>query len=158
MKFGKFLAGVGIGTLVGMLLAPKKGSELRKDLKDKSQELYDKAQNMTKEDVESLINNTIEEIKIAIDEFDVEEFKETTGTKLNQVKDKLENLATSVKSSDEYANFKEAVTKVTKDLTNSLSEIKTKIQDKDFDAIKKIDETMDDIEDKIDVIIEDLKN
>lgn len=158
MKFGKFLAGVGIGTLVGMLLAPKKGSELRQDLKDKSQELYDKAQNMTKEDVESLINNTIEEIKIAIDEFDVEEFKETTGTKLNQVKDKLENLATSVKSSDEYANFKEAVTKVTKDLTNSLSEIKTKIQDKDFDAIKKIDETMDDIEDEIDVIIEDLKN
>lgn len=158
MKFGKFLAGVGIGTLVGMLLAPKKGSELRQDLKDKSQELYDKAQNMTKEDVESLINNTIEEIKIAIDEFDVEEFKETTETKLNQVKDKLENLATSVKSSDEYANFKEAVTKVTKDLTNSLSEIKTKIQDKDFDAIKKIDETMDDIEDEIDVIIEDLKN
>lgn len=158
MKFGKFLAGVGIGTLVGMLLAPKKGSELRQNLKDKSQELYDKAQNMTKEDVESLINNTIEEIKIAIDEFDVEEFKETTGTKLNQVKDKLENLATSVKSSDEYANFKEAVTKVTKDLTNSLSEIKTKIQDKDFDAIKKIDETMDDIEDEIDVIIEDLKN
>lgn len=158
MKFGKFLAGVGIGTLVGMLLAPKKGSELRQDLKDKSQELYDKAQNMTKEDVESLINNTIEEIKIAIDEFDVEEFKETTATKLNQVKDKLENLATSVKSSDEYANFKEAVTKVTKDLTNSLSEIKTKIQDKDFDAIKKIDETMDDIEDEIDVIIEDLKN
>lgn len=158
MKFGKFLAGVGIGTLVGMLLAPKKGSELRQDLKDKSQELYDKAQNMTKEDVESLINNTIEEIKIAIDEFDVEEFKETTGTKLNQVKDKLENLATSVKSSDEYANFKEAVAKVTKDLTNSLSEIKTKIQDKDFDAIKKIDETMDDIEDEIDVIIEDLKN
>ena len=29
MKIGKFIAGVGIGTVIGMLLAPKKGSELR---------------------------------------------------------------------------------------------------------------------------------
>ena len=53
MKIGKFIAGVGIGTVIGMLLAPKKGSELRQDLKDKSQGLYDKAQNMTKEDIET---------------------------------------------------------------------------------------------------------
>ena len=77
MKIGKFIAGIGIGTVIGMLLAPKKGSELREDLKEKSQELYDKAQNMTKEDFEDLINNTIEEIKLSIDEFDVEEFKES---------------------------------------------------------------------------------
>ena len=82
MKIGKFIAGVGIGTVIGMLLAPKKGSELRQDLKDKSQELYDKAQNMTKEDIETLVNNTIEEIKQAIEEFDLDEFKEATGAKL----------------------------------------------------------------------------
>ncbi|WP_455684861.1 YtxH domain-containing protein [Thomasclavelia sp.] len=158
MKIGKFIAGIGIGTVIGMLLAPKKGSELREDLKEKSQELYDKAQNMTKEDFEDLINNTIEEIKLAIDEFDVEEFKESTGTKLAEVKVKLEQLASSVKSSDEYANFKASVAKVSSDLTNKLDEIKTKIQDKDFDAIKELDDAMDDIEDELDVIIEDLKD
>ena len=148
----------GIGTVIGMLLAPKKGSELRDDLKEKSQELYDKAQNMTKEDFEDLINNTIEDIKLAIDEFDVEEFKESTGTKLTEVKAKLEQLANSVKSSDEYANFKASVVKVGSDLTNKLDEIKMKIQDKDFDAIKELDDAMDDIEDELDVIIEDLKD
>ncbi|MFQ8704441.1 MAG: YtxH domain-containing protein [Thomasclavelia sp.] len=158
MKIGKFIAGIGIGTVIGMLLAPKKGSELREDLKEKSQELYDKAQNMTKEDFEDLINNTIEEIKLSIDEFDVEEFKESTGTKLAEVKVKLEQLASSVKSSDEYANFKASVAKVSSDLTNKLNEIKTKIQDKDFDAIKELDDAMDDIEDELDVIIEDLKD
>lgn len=158
MKIGKLIAGIGIGTVIGMLLAPKKGSELREDLKEKSQELYDKAQNMTKEDFEDLINNTIEEIKLAIDEFDVEEFKESTGTKLAEVKVKLEQLASSVKSSDEYANFKASVAKVSSDLTNKLDEIKTKIQDKDFDAIKELDDAMDDIEDELDVIIEDLKD
>ena len=158
MKIGKFIAGVGIGTVIGMLLAPKKGSELRQDLKDKSQELYDKAQNMTKEDIETLVNNTIEEIKQAIEEFDLDEFKEATGAKLSNLKDKLEQLANSIKSSDEYANFKEAVNKVSTDLTSAISEIKTKIQDKDFDAIQKLDDAMDDIEDELDIIIEDLKD
>mgnify|MGYP006067355551 FL=1 len=158
MKIGKFIAGVGIGTVIGMLLAPKKGSELRQDLKDKSQELYDKAQNMTKEDIETLVNNTIEEIKQAIEEFDLDEFKEATGAKLSNLKDKLEQLANSIKSSDEYANFKEAVNKVSTDLTSTISEVKTKIQDKDFDAIQKLDDAMDDIEDELDIIIEDLKD
>ena len=158
MKIGKFIAGVGIGKVIGMLLAPKKGSELRQDLKDKSQELYDKAQNMTKEDIETLVNNTIEEIKQAIEEFDLDEFKEATGAKLSNLKDKLEQLANSIKSSDEYANFKEAVNKVSTDLTSTISEIKTKIQDKDFDAIQKLDDAMDDIEDELDIIIEDLKD
>ena len=158
MKIGKFIAGVGIGTVIGMLLAPIKGSELRQNLKDKSQELYDKAQNMTKEDIETLVNNTIEEIKQAIEEFDLEEFKEATGAKLSNLKDKLEQLANSIKSSDEYANFKEAVNKVSTDLTSTISEIKTKIQDKDFDAIQKLDDAMDDIEDELDIIIEDLKD
>lgn len=158
MKIGKFIAGVGIGTVIGMLLAPKKGSELRQNLKDKSQELYDKAQNMTKEDIETLVNNTIEEIKQAIEEFDLDEFKEATGAKLSNLKDKLEQLANSIKSSDEYANFKEAVNKVSTDLTSTISEIKTKIQDKDFDAIQKLDDAMDDIEDELDIIIEDLKD
>lgn len=158
MKIGKFIAGVGIGTVVGMLLAPKKGSELRQNLKDKSQELYDKAQNMTKEDIESLVNNTIDEIKQVIEEFDLDEFKEATGAKLSNLKDKLEQLANSIKSSDEYANFKEAVNKVSTDLTSTISEIKTKIQDKDFDAVKKLDDAMDDIEDELDIIIEDLKD
>ncbi len=158
MKIGKFIAGIGVGTVIGMLLAPKKGSELREELKEKSQELYDKAQNMTKEDVETLINNTIEEIKLAIDEFDIEEFKDTTGNKLSVVKGKLEELANSVKSSDEYANFKASVAKISDEMTNKLNEIKTKIQDKDFDALKELDNAMDDIEDELDVIIEDLKD
>ena len=111
-----------------------------------------------KEDIETLVNNTIEEIKQAIEEFDLEEFKETTGAKLSNLKDKLEQLANSIKSSDEYANFKEAVNKVSTDLTSTISEIKTKIQDKDFDAVKKLDDAMDDIEDELDIIIEDLKD
>lgn len=158
MKLGKLIAGIGIGTVIGMLCAPKKGSELRKDIKDKSKDLYDKAQNISKEDIQELINNTIDEIKLAIDEFDADEFKESAGQKINEVKSKLEELAVSVKSSEEYANFKESVTKVSNEVTTKLKEIKTKIQDQDFNEVDEFDGVIDDIEDELDVIIEDLKD
>lgn len=158
MKLGKLIAGIGIGTVIGMLCAPKKGSELRKDIKDKSKDLYDKAQNISKEDIQELINNTIDEIKLAIDEFDADEFKENAGKKINEVKSKLEELAVSVKSSEEYVNFKESVTKVSNEVTTKLKEIKTKIQDQDFNEVDEFDGVIDDIEDELDVIIEDLKD
>ena len=37
-------------------------------------------------------------------------------------------------------------------------EIKTKVQDKDFNVLQELDDAMDDIEDELDVIIEDLKD
>ena len=46
MKLGRFIATLGIGAVAGMLFAPKKGSELRKTLKEKGQETYNTAKNM----------------------------------------------------------------------------------------------------------------
>ena len=55
MKLGRFLTTLGIGALAGMLLAPKKGSELREELKDKGKETLDSAKEMTVEDYQKLI-------------------------------------------------------------------------------------------------------
>ena len=52
----KFAAGLGVGVGLGMLFAPKKGEELRKDLKIKLEELLNKA----KEIVIKLILNQLE--------------------------------------------------------------------------------------------------
>lgn len=158
MKLGKFIAGLGIGAAVGMLFAPKKGSELRDELKEKGTKAYDSAKNMTKEDVQALLDKSIDEIKRAIDEFDMDEFKETTGQKLAEVKAKLEDLATTVQNSDEYAQFKDSVKKVSNDIGDRVEEIKTKIKDKDFAGMKAIDKGINDIEEELDIIIEDLKD
>ena len=40
---GKFIAGAAVGAGLGILFAPKKGSETRKDLKNKLDELIGKA-------------------------------------------------------------------------------------------------------------------
>ena len=63
MKFGKFLMGLGIGAVAGLLLAPKKGSEIKEDIKRESLKAYDNLKNMTKEDVEALLGQTIETVK-----------------------------------------------------------------------------------------------
>ena len=47
MKFGKVLFGVGLGVLAGLLFAPKKGSELREDIKAKSKSTYDYLASLT---------------------------------------------------------------------------------------------------------------
>lgn len=158
MKLGKFITGLGIGAVMGMLFAPKKGSELREDLKEKGSKAYDNAKNMTKEDVQDLINNSIDELKRAIDEFDFDEFKETTGQKLNEVKTKLEDLAKTVQNSDEYASFKDSVKKVSDDIGSKMEEIKTKVKEKDFAGMKALEEGIDEIEEELDVIIDDLKD
>ena len=42
--FGKFILGAGVGVGLGLLFAPKKGEELRRDLRKKINELIDAAQ------------------------------------------------------------------------------------------------------------------
>ena len=51
--FGKFLAGVGIGAGLGILFAHKKGSETRRELKQKLNEMLEKAKNVDIEEVET---------------------------------------------------------------------------------------------------------
>ena len=63
MKLGRFLTTLGIGAIAGMLLAPKKGSELREELKGKGKETLDTAKDMTVEDYQKFISVRIDGLK-----------------------------------------------------------------------------------------------
>ena len=104
MKFGKVLFGVGLGVLAGLLFAPKKGSELREDIKAKSKSTYDYLTSLTREDVEAKLGETIENIKKSVDEFDPDDFKETTKEKVDEVQKKLEILAWLIVKLGEVVN------------------------------------------------------
>ncbi|WP_249030509.1 YtxH domain-containing protein [Tannockella kyphosi] len=158
MKLGKFIAGLGLGAAAGMLLAPKKGEELRSELKEKSNELYGKAKSMSKEDYQEMLKDLIDDMKKTIDEFDGDEFKESSMDKLVELKDRVEELYTSMQSSEEYSKVKDAIKKVSDDVTDKMTEVKTKIQDKDSTAIENLEEGIDEIEEEISVILDDLKD
>ena len=126
MKLGRFLTTLGIGALAGMLLAPKKGSELREELKDKGKETLDSAKEMTVEDYQKLISETIDSIKKTVDEFDVDEFKESSLEKINELKDKFDDVVTKLQDSDQYSKLKDQVDNVIVQVNDKIKDVKEK--------------------------------
>lgn len=158
MKVGKFIVGLGIGTALGLLFAPKKGSELREELQEKGKKAYDDAKNMTKEDVQEIVSDSIDSVKKTIDEFDLDEFTASTAKKLEEAKDKLEEVAKSIQETDEYGQVVDVVKKVSNEVTDKVDEIRTKVKNNDFAGMDEIEEEIDAIDDELEVIIDDLKN
>ena len=66
------LAGIGIGVGAGMLLAPKSGEELRKDLGKKLNELLDKAKEIDVNEVADDFKKKVSEVKKGIEDLDKE--------------------------------------------------------------------------------------
>lgn len=90
--FGKFLAGLAVGAGLGVLFAPKKGSETRAELKAKIEELYLKAKELDMDDVKENIEIKLAEIKETISELDKEKVIEFAKEKALLVKEKCDEL------------------------------------------------------------------
>ncbi|WP_173545704.1 YtxH domain-containing protein [uncultured Sharpea sp.] len=159
MKLGKFLFGAAVGAIAGLLLAPKKGSELREDLVEKSKETYVKVKNLTREDVEAILGETIENVKKTVDEFDSDAFKDSTKVKLNDLQAKLETLASQVKESEQYAKVAEGVSQVAERLNAKIEEAKNQLGETgilpDSDAIEN---EIDNVENELDEMIDEIKD
>ncbi len=158
MKLGKFLVGLGVGTVIGLLIAPKKGSELREDIKRESLNAYENLKNLTKEDVEAMLGETIESVKKTIDEFDVEEFKTVATAKLGELEGKLEEFAVKVKESDQYAAVSANVADLTGKVNEKIEEVKTKVKKSEFskEDLVELQEEIDTVEEKLEEIIEEI--
>ena len=158
MKLGKFLVGLGVGTVIGLLIAPKKGSELREDIKRESLKTYDALKNLTKEDVEAMLGQTIETIKKTVDEFDMDEFKETATTKLADLEEKLEAFAVKVRESEQYAAVSANVADLTGRVNDKIEEVKAKVKKSEFSKkdLADLEEEIDTVEEKLEEIIEEI--
>ncbi len=93
---GKFVLGAAVGATMGILFAPKKGSETRRDLKNKIDELMGKVKEIDLEDVKESIETKIDELKYELEDLDKEKVLKIAKEKGAQLKNKaveLYNLA-----------------------------------------------------------------
>ena len=90
--FGKFLTGIALGAGLGVLFAPKKGSETREDLKRKIEELVQKVKEIDAEELKAMIELKIDEIKLELEDLDKEKVLKIARDKGNQIKEKAEEI------------------------------------------------------------------
>ena len=89
---GKFLLGAAVGAGLGILFAPQKGSDTRKMLKEKMDELIRKAKNIDVEEVKDNIQLKISEIQDELQDLDKEKVLKIAQEKGEQIKDKCQEL------------------------------------------------------------------
>lgn len=131
---GKFIAGVAIGTGIGVLFAPKKGSETRAELKDKMQELYKKAKELDMEDVKENIEIKIAEIKASIEDLDKEKVMSIAKSKAKKLQDMGEELVDYVVEKGTPVMEKAAT--AVRDKTNEVcKEVLEKLKNKEKEAL-----------------------
>lgn len=89
---GKFVAGAAIGAGLGILFAPKKGSETRAELKTKMDELVKKIKDVDAKDIKEAFEVKVEDIKEALEDLDKEEVLKYAKKKGDDIKKKCQEL------------------------------------------------------------------
>ncbi len=126
--FVKFIAGALVGGALGVLFAPKKGSETRKDLSNKLKELLEKAKEIDVEEVKDAFFQKVENIETEIRNLDKEKVLKIAKQKAKELKKLSEDLLKYAKEKGTPVlektakEVKEKVIEVTKEVLEKLEE------------------------------------
>lgn len=93
---GKFFAGALVGAGLGVLFAPKKGSETREELKVKLDELLKKVKETDMDDVKEEVEAKINQIKMELEDLDKEKALKIAKKKAGEIQDMAEELVSFV--------------------------------------------------------------
>lgn len=89
---GKFLAGAAIGGALGILFAPKKGSESRKELIQKTKDTANKIKNADYDEILKNVEDRFEQLKIEVQDLDKEKVLKIAKEKASVLKNKAQDI------------------------------------------------------------------
>lgn len=126
---GKFVMGAALGAGLGILFAPKKGSETRELLKKKMTELTNHIKNIDVEEVKDEFEKKVNEIRMELVDLDKEKVLEIAKEKCNDLKIKTQELVDLAKDKgtpvlrDTAKDLLETVVKVSKETIKKLDNV-----------------------------------
>jgi len=130
--FRKFITGALVGVGLGVLFAPKKGSQTRKELKDKFDELLEALKEIDIDEVRENIETKVFEIKMELEDLDKEKAIKFAKKKAKDIKEMAEELV-------EYSI--EKGTPVLENMANSIRESSIKVTKEILAKLEKKEET-----------------
>ncbi|HHX17010.1 MAG TPA: YtxH domain-containing protein [Mollicutes bacterium] len=128
-KGGKFLFGAAVGAALGVLFAPAKGSETRKALKQKIDNLIDKVEEVDLEEVRVMFDEKIDAIKTELENLDKEKVLKIAKTKAKDIKTKAEELFALAKEKGTPI-LQDAAQEVLEKVVEASNEVITKLEEK----------------------------
>jgi len=124
---GKFVLGAAIGAGLGILFAPKKGSETRAELKVKIDELIEQAKQIDVEEVKAEFLNKVDDLKDELADLDAEKAMDIAKRKAADLKIKSQELVDL------------AIEKGSPILRDAAEEVRLKAIDVTKDVLKKLE-------------------
>ena len=124
---GKFVVGAAIGAGLGLLFAPKKGEEVRKELKVKIDDLVDQAKKIDVEEVKADFLNKVDDLKDELENLDKEKAYDLAKKKAADLKVKSQELVDL------------AIDKGSPILRDAAEEVRLKAIDVTKDVLKKLE-------------------
>ena len=89
---GNLVLGIAIGASLGILFAPKKGSQTRRELKEKMLDLVSRAKELSISDISKMIEERIAEIRRDLNDLDKEKVLKIAKKKSEDIKRKCQEL------------------------------------------------------------------
>lgn len=127
-KKSRFVLGALVGAGLGMLFAPKKGSETRKELFERTKSLLNQVKELDVEDIKEQLSLKLEEIEMGIKDLDKEKVLKVAKEKGEDLKEKALELFEIAKDAgkpvleDAAKAVKTAIADVTKEVLNKLEQ------------------------------------
>ena len=126
---GKFAVGAAIGAGLGLLFAPKKGEEIRKELKVKLDDLLKKVDEIDAEDVKNEFDTRLNVIKKELKDLDKEKALDIAKEKGKELKKQAEELVALAKEKGTPV-LKESAEDVLETVIKASKEALKKLEDK----------------------------